>query len=291
MMGENIALRTECNMPLKLMYITNNPMVAKIAENSGVDRIWIDLETKGKEQRQKNMDTVKSRHAISDIKIISDVLEMSELMVRINPFDKNTHNEIENVISAGAQRIMLPMWKTPDEVNRFLEIINKRVHTTLLLETKEAVECLDAVLENPLVDEIHIGLNDLHLSYGLNFLFELLTNGTVETICNKCKSKNIPYGFGGIARLGEGIVPAERIITEHYRLGSTRAILSRSFCNTEVTTNLKEIEKLFSNNMKKLRAFEKLIENTCDSCFEENKKMIDILIAQCVEKIKEKKNA
>ena len=72
-MGENIALRTECNMPLKLMYITNNPMVAKIAENSGVDRIWIDLETKGKEQRQKNMDTVKSRHAISDIKIISPI--------------------------------------------------------------------------------------------------------------------------------------------------------------------------------------------------------------------------
>ena len=33
---------------LKLMYITNNVDVAKIAENSGVDRIFVDLEVIGK---------------------------------------------------------------------------------------------------------------------------------------------------------------------------------------------------------------------------------------------------
>ncbi len=47
-------------MALSLMYITNNPQVALIAENTGVDRIWIDLETLGKEEGQKNMNTVKS---------------------------------------------------------------------------------------------------------------------------------------------------------------------------------------------------------------------------------------
>ena len=35
-------------MALKLMYITNRPDVALIAEKYGVDRIWIDLETLGK---------------------------------------------------------------------------------------------------------------------------------------------------------------------------------------------------------------------------------------------------
>ena len=34
---------------LKLMYITNNPSIALIAQKHGVDRIWIDLETLGKE--------------------------------------------------------------------------------------------------------------------------------------------------------------------------------------------------------------------------------------------------
>lgn len=55
-------------MPLKLMYITNRVDVALVAEKYGVDRIWVDLETLGKEERQKNMNTVKSNHCIDDIK-------------------------------------------------------------------------------------------------------------------------------------------------------------------------------------------------------------------------------
>ena len=57
-------------MKLKLMYITNNPIVALIAEKNGVDRIWIDLETLGKEERQIGINSVKSHHSIEDIKII-----------------------------------------------------------------------------------------------------------------------------------------------------------------------------------------------------------------------------
>ena len=49
------------------MYITNSPEVASIADGAGVDRIFIDLEQYGKEKRQKNWDSVKSKHSISDI--------------------------------------------------------------------------------------------------------------------------------------------------------------------------------------------------------------------------------
>ena len=38
-------------MALKLMYITNKPEVAKIAQNAGVDRIFVDLEIIGKEEK------------------------------------------------------------------------------------------------------------------------------------------------------------------------------------------------------------------------------------------------
>lgn len=55
-------------MALKLMYITNNPEVAEIAQNYGVDRIWIDMEYKGKDERQKGLDTVKNHHTVQDIK-------------------------------------------------------------------------------------------------------------------------------------------------------------------------------------------------------------------------------
>ena len=250
-------MKDEKKSMLDLMFITNNPDVALAAENSGVNRIWIDLETKGKDLRQKNMDTVKSHHTVADIRHMSKVLKSAELMVRINPWDQDSLQEIEDVIAAGAARIMLPMWKKPEEVDAFLTAVNKRVATTLLLETKEAVECLDVVLDNPLVEEIHIGLNDLHLSYGLTFMFELLSNGTVEKLCNKIAKKGIPYGFGGIARIGEGILPAERILCEHIRLGSKAVILSRAFFDLKKNPNAHNVEAIFREEVGKLRENEK----------------------------------
>lgn len=277
-------------MALTLMYITNNPEVALIAEKYGVDRIWIDLETLGKEERQKGMNTVKSNHSIQDIEVISNILTKAELLVRVNPWNEDSVSEIEAVIAAGADRIMLPMWKTIEEVDMFLKIVNKRVHTTLLLETKEAVECLDAVLANPLIEEIHIGLNDLHLSYGLSIMFELLTNGVVEQICKKCKSKNIPYGFGGIAKLGDGMLPAEKIIMEHYRLGLTRAILSRSFCDNAKVDSIEEIDKIFKINMSVLRNYEVQVATMNENSFRQNTSFVIRCVNDIVNHIKEKNN-
>ena len=42
------------------MYITNNPDVAVIAEESGVDRIFVDMEFIGKDIRQGGLDTVRT---------------------------------------------------------------------------------------------------------------------------------------------------------------------------------------------------------------------------------------
>ena len=269
-------------MFLKLMYITNNPEVALIAEKYGVDRIWIDLETLGKEERQKDMDTVKSEHTIEDIKKIKPLLSKSEMLVRVNPWNKNSVEEINEVVNAGADIIMLPMWKNVDDVKKFLKCVNGRTRTTLLLETKDAVECIDEVLDMGGFDEIHIGLNDLHLSYGMKFMFELLSNGTVEMLCNKFKDKGIPYGFGGIAKIGDGLLPAEKIIMEHYRLGSTCAILSRTFCDNAVIESLEEIDRVFDVNMKSLISFEKNLFNINEKEFDKNKREIKEIVDHIV---------
>lgn len=276
-------------MALTLMYITNDPAVALIAEKNGVDRIWIDLERLGKEERQKNMNTVKSHHTVRDIEVMAKVLTRSELMVRINPWNENSVSEIEAVISAGAERIMLPMWKSKAEVDGFLKAVGGRVATTLLLETKEAAECFEQVLDNPLVDEIHIGLNDLHLSYGLTFMFELISNGMVEALCETCKRYGKKYGFGGIARIGEGDLPAERIVMEHYRMGSTRAILSRSFCNVDIVKDIDAIEKIFGENMKTLRNFEESISLKNSEEFVENSLEVKACVDKIVERIRERR--
>ena len=102
-------------------------------------------------------------------------------------------------------------------------------------------------------------------------MFELLTNGKVEELCNKFKATGIPYGFGGIAKIGEGTVQAEKIIMEHYRLGSTRAILSRSFCNYEKMDALTEVDVTFARNMEAIKNFEKKIEGMDEQDFLQNK--------------------
>lgn len=281
---------TGTDVPLNLMYITNIPSVALTAEKNGVNRIMIDLETMGKDERQKNMDTVKSHHTVSDVALMSDVLTSSELLVRVNPWYEGSASEIESVITAGADRIMLPMWKTVSEVECFLKTINGRVGTTLLLETKEAVEIIDDVLKNPLLDEIHIGLNDLHLSYGLTFMFELLSNGVVESLCKKFNSKGIQYGFGGIARIGEGTLPAERIVMEHYRLGSTRVILSRSFCDTREISDIRAVEEIFSENMVRLREYEKSLAFKTENEYADNIQAVKRCVSEIVSKIMERKS-
>ncbi len=243
-------------MSLKLMYITNNLEVALIAQKYGVDRVWVDLETIGKEDRQNGLDTVQSSHSVEDIATIKPHLTTSEMLVRVNKWHKNSQSEIDAVINAGADIIMLPYWKTVDEVRNFVKAVHGRCKTTLLLETKEAVDIVDDVLAMGGFDEIHIGLNDLHLSYGMTFMFELLADGTVEYLCRKFRNAGIPYGFGGIAKPGDGMLPAEKVIMEHYRLGSTRAILSRTFCDNTKIKSLEEIEKTFEKNMRSLREYE-----------------------------------
>ncbi len=250
-------------MPLKLMYITNRPDVALIAEQNGVDRVFVDMEYIGKAERQGNLDTVKNHHTVKDIAVLRKVLTQSELLVRVNPIHDRTpeydssEEEINASIAAGADLIMLPFFKKASEVKRFLRIVDGRVKTMLLLETPEAVEVLDEILEIPGIDEIHIGINDLSLGYGKRFMFELLTDGTVERLCRRIQQSGIVYGFGGIASLGRGLVPAEMIIKEHYRLGSKMAILSRSFCNIDRYDNMEAVEEIFFRGVREIRTLEK----------------------------------
>jgi len=246
-------------MPLKLMYLTNNIKLAQIAEKSGVDWIFVDLEINGKIQRQFNLDTVISNHKISDILLIKNVLNKAKLLVRINPLNSDSEMEINNVIKAGADIIMLPYFKTKQEIVDFISILNKRVKSCLLIETPEAVEILDDFPEIKGINYIHIGLNDLSIGYKKKFMFELLSNGTVEKIAKKIKVYDLPFGFGGIGQIGEGILPAEKILAEHYRLNSSMVILSRSFFKHDGNINYDIALKSFTEGIKKIRALEELL--------------------------------
>ncbi|MCR4565937.1 MAG: aldolase [Bacteroidales bacterium] len=263
-------------MALTLMYITNHPQVARIAQDAGVDRVWVDLETIGKEERQQGMNTVKSFHKMEDVATLRKVLTTSQLLVRVNPIHEavngycRSEEEIDEVVRSGADVVMLPMFKTVVEVERFVASVDGRARVLLLVETKEAVERIDEVLAVPGVDEVYIGLNDLHLAYGQHFMFEPLCDGKVERLSHKFREAGIPFGFGGIARVGYGMLPAEYIIAEHYRLGSRAAILSRSFCNMNMVTDPEEAKELFLKGVADIRARERQCERFTEADFAAN---------------------
>ena len=152
----------------------------------------------------------------------------------------------------------------------------------LLVETPEAAAIAEDLVQIPGIDEMFIGLNDLSLGYGKNFMFELLLDGTVEELCLKFRKGGIPYGFGGIASLGKGMLPSEYVIKEHYRLGSACAILSRSFCRTGQVTDLKEIQKIFEIELPKIRE----LEEECrvhSEYFWKNRQQVETKIRQICE--------
>lgn len=264
------------------MYITNNPKVAVIAENAGVDWIFLDLEVIGKAQRQAHLDTVISNHKVDDIPIIKKCLSKARLLVRVNPIYYGSETEINNVVDAGADIVMLPYFKTAAEVSSFLAMVKKRTKVCLLLETPEAVECVDNILDLPGINYIHIGLNDLHLGYNMKFMFELLADGTVEYLCGKFAAKGLNYGFGGVAKFGSGLLSAKTIIGEHIRLGSTQAILSRSFCNFKRVNDLREVDKVFKEGVKEIRQYEAKLREEDSDFFENNRlklvKMVNKII-------------
>lgn len=273
-------------MSLELMFITNKPEVAIIAEKSGVDRIWIDLEITGKKERQFGMNTVISNHVLEDIKSIRSVIHKSKIQVRVNPLSYDSKREIDQAIQYGADIIMLPMFKTSIEVQEFIEIVDKRATVLLLFETKEAVQNIDEILDLSGIDEIHVGLNDLHLAYNKKFMFELLIDGTLDYLVSKFKLKNIKFGFGGIARLRLGMVPAEYIICHHYMLGSKMAILSRSFCDANYVDNPSDISDIFKEGLKEIRYAESKFEKYGKADFEENRSILFEKICDVVKNTK-----
>ena len=247
---------------LKLMYITNRPEIAEIAEQAGVDWIFVDMEFIGKDKRQGGLDTVQNHHTIDDIRNVKKALNKAKVLVRINPIHEKTNDyfsserEIDEAIEAGADILMLPYFRSIKEITEFIRYVNGRAKTCLLIETPESVVLIDEILEVAGIDMIHIGLNDLHLALKKNFMFELLANGTVEKLARKIKAKGIPFGFGGIASLHSGALPGSYVLKEHYRLGSSMVIVGRSFCNTNIITDEEEIRQIFNSGIGEIRDLE-----------------------------------
>ena len=269
---------------LKLMILAADPQSVMEAQKAGVDRIFYDLEWIGKNERQHGRNTVKSNNSIDDIPAVREVLKGAELLVRTNPIHAYSQVEIDKAILYGADVLMLPMVIDQHDVEQYVAMVGGRAKVCIMIETAAAMARLDKILAVPGVDELFIGLNDLHISMGLTFMFELLSDGLVEYIADKCNKVGMPFGFGGIARIGEGDLLSDNILGEHVRLGSTSVILSRTFKGVlGIDKNAREINLAEEVIKVRNRMFE--IDQWSEEQHAENRKKIADAVDVVISKI------
>ena len=216
---------------LHTIMISSDPGLAGLACAAGVDEIMVDLETgAAKKERQKGLGAWMSDATPEDVSRLRETVAPGALLVRVNPLGDGSQAEVDDAIARGADAVMLPMFRDRDTVARFCDLVRGRARVVPLAETRDAVACVEEVVRETPIDRLHFGLNDLQIELGHKVTFQPVAEGALEQACSALRAAGTAFGIGGVGRAnGTDLVPAEVILGEHVRLGSTWAILSRSF--------------------------------------------------------------
>lgn len=205
---------------------TTDALFARQCVDAGVTGILIDWEYMGKDRRQEGAGLECNRETLDDLVRIRDAVDAT-VICRINAWGPHSGNEVEMAVSGGADVIMLPMVRNPEEVNAFLSDVDGRTQCGILVETTDALSHMSALSRLPL-DYVYVGLNDLALSRGSHNIFSAVSDGTVQQV--RAAFSGIRFGFGGITILDRGFpLPFHLLLREMIALDCNFSFLRRSF--------------------------------------------------------------
>ncbi len=192
---------------------------------SGVGAIIIDLESRGKKQRQAGFDTEINAHTAQDLRSLRAKTK-GPIFCRVSGPDVS-ERELNEVVKSGADEIIIPMVRHVTEVERILRLVNDRCRVTVMIETQEAADQANALSVLP-IERIYVGLNDLHIDRGTDTIFTPLVDGYLDRIRDECRE--VAFGFGGLTlpELGAPLA-ARHLYAEMARLDCSFTFLRRSF--------------------------------------------------------------
>ena len=204
---------------------------ARRPEEERVAAVVVDWEQRGKAERQLGAEL----RIGTDTQIRADTPEdlarvraavLAPVICRINACGPDTAAEVALAAGLGADEVLVPMVRTPAEVEAVLAHAGGRVGVGILIETPEAVACARTLGTLPLT-RVYVGLMDLALQRGTSSIFTALTDGTVERVRDEIA---VPFGFGGLTVPGSGSpLPTELLLGEMARLRCDFSFLRRSF--------------------------------------------------------------
>jgi citrate lyase beta subunit len=208
-----------------LLVFTVDPRFASDVVAAGAAGVIVDWERRGKARRQAGEGTQINQDTPRDLERVRAATD-GRVHCRVNGAGPWTRHEVDLAIGLGADEVLLPMVRTPEQVDLALEAVDGRCGLGILVETQDAVERVDELADRPL-SRVYLGLNDLRIDRGSDVLFAPLVDGTADRVRAAC---TMPFGVAGLTRPDAGHpVPARLLSAELARLGASFTFLRRSF--------------------------------------------------------------
>lgn len=216
----------------QLTLLSNEKAWIGAADEAGIQKIGIDVERLGKAKRQGILSDARiSAHELEDLRAVASTVKHACTFVRLNPLHSGTAGEVDLALALGARELMLPFFRSAQEASTFIGIVGGRARVALLVETVAAVNALDAIVKLSGIDEIMVGLNDLHLELRLSSPMEVAASDLLDRIADTVHGAGLRFGFGGVARPNDASLPikADLILARYAQTGAQSAWISRSF--------------------------------------------------------------
>lgn len=177
----------------ELLLFSTDPVFIQRAVAGGVAGLVVDWEAAGKAERQRGFDTEINCDTPEDLRRVRAATS-ARVLCRINAFNPDSRQEMEEALRGGADEVLLPMVRSTTEVEQVLHWVAGRAGVGILVETREAVGLAEKLSRYPL-SRVYVGLNDLAIDRGRANIFAALADGTVEYLRGVFR---VPFGFGGL---------------------------------------------------------------------------------------------
>jgi hypothetical protein len=211
---------------MDLLVFTADPVRAAAVLDAGAAGVIVDWERRDKARRQEGQDTQINEDTAGDLAAVRSATS-GRVVCRVNGAGAWTRQEVELAVALGADEVLLPMVRTPDDVDLALDAVAGRCGLGILVETQDAVRRAAELARRPL-SRVYLGLNDLRIDRGgVDPLFAPLLDGTADRVR---RAVDVPFGVAGLTLPDRGHpVPSRLLAGELARLGADFTFLRRSF--------------------------------------------------------------
>lgn len=210
------------------LFLFDHPTFTPQASDIGAAAVILDFESTGKGDRQAGYDTLISKRTPDDIAAARRSTTVP-LICRVDGPDGLSAPLVERLVEEGVSEVLVPMIRSPRDLERALTIAADRLPVGTLVETDAAVDYVEEIASLA-PSRIYLGLNDLWIDRRTPNRFHALVDGTAETVAAAAQANGVPFGVAGLTAPDEGHpLPCHHLLTHLVRLDAAFTFLRRSF--------------------------------------------------------------